>query len=64
MKKYEYKTQVVNTTKNMETDVSEIDRVLNEMGQKGWELIETATANMDVGFTKSIFCFFKREIID
>lgn len=64
MKKYEYQTKVVDA-KGLwggKVDVTEYDQSLNEMGQQGWELIETIASNEVLGSTRYIICTFKREV--
>ncbi|MBX3253252.1 MAG: DUF4177 domain-containing protein [Chitinophagaceae bacterium] len=67
MKRFEYKTVVIERKKSMfkigvNFNLDEIDKVLNEMGNKGWELVTVEDKNEGYGDTKSFFYTFKREI--
>ena len=62
MKKFEYKTIIVNT----DWEYDGIDDTFNTLGKKGWELVTAASDNTmdDDGdtYTESIWYTFKREI--
>lgn len=63
MKKFEYKTIVVDTDFD---GIVYLDQELYELGEKGWELVTAATVNCmdDDGdtYTKYIWYTLKREI--
>lgn len=61
---FEYKTITIlpkGTWKN-KFDTIEIDKILNEMGQEGWELISLEDKNFGYGATECFYYTFKREI--
>ena len=64
MKKFEYKTVLVDTDWEYEHD--SIDETFNTLGEKGWELVTAATDNAMDGdgdtYTRYIWYTFKREI--
>ena len=65
MKKFEYKTLEFHAedrkfTKMMNVDTNEIENELNELGNEGWELINSIDYNVN-GFTVKVVLFFKRE---
>ena len=65
MKKYEYKTQVIDA-KGLwggKINVGEFNNSLNEMGRDGWELVGTTASNEAAGRTASFICVFKRELL-
>jgi len=49
--KFEYKSQTIS--------FRSLTRILNELGQEGWELIDMEKNNYDNGR----FCLFKRKLI-
>lgn len=65
MKRFEYKTLEINPHKQRwvipEFNVTEIDKILNEMGRQGWELVSVEDRNVGYGTTGSFFYTFKRE---
>ena len=65
MKKYEYKTQVIEAQGlwGGKINVGEFNNSLNEMGRDGWELVGTTASNEAAGRTASIICVFKRELL-
>lgn len=65
MKKYEYKTTVIDAKGFLggKIDATEFNQSLNEMGQEGWELVETTSSNQSYGSTRYIICVFKRELM-
>ena len=65
MKRYEYKTQVIDA-KGLwggKIDVDEFNSALNELGRDGWELVGTTASNEAYGRTAGIICVFKRETL-
>ena len=66
MKKYEYQTKTIDSTKFAFTgdilDLSDFEQTLNNMGSEGWELMEMVSANSESGKTRDVVCVFKREI--
>jgi len=63
MKKFEYKTQVIDTKgfSGGKIDEEELDSILNAMGRQGWELVRTETTSLTQGATRCILFVFKRE---
>jgi hypothetical protein len=64
MKRFEYKTVEIKPkgTWQLKFDVVEIDKILNEMGSQGWELVAVEDRNVGYGHTGNFFYTFKREI--
>lgn len=63
MKKLEYKTIEVQTSGFMtQINVEETDKILNETGQEGWELVSTVPCTIGGGTTR-LYYTFKREIV-
>lgn len=65
MKKYEYKTVEFEAddsklSKSMHIDSTEIEQILNNLGEKGWELVNSIDYALN-GFTRKVILFFKRE---
>lgn len=63
MKRFEYKTIEVKPTGTwqLKFDTAEIDKILNELGKQGWELV--AVESRDMGGTVYGFHYtFKREM--
>jgi len=63
MKRFEYKTIEIKPTGTWtwKFDIVEIDKILNDMGSQGWELI--VMESRDMGGTAHGFHYtFKREI--
>ena len=64
MKKWEYKTVLVCGMNffamRKKLDVYKIDKVLNKMGEEGWELVTSKTASQGWGVQDGILCIFKR----
>lgn len=63
MKRFEYKTIEVKPTGTWTSkfDIVEIDKILNEMGSQGWELVTTESRDMS-GTAYGFHYTFKREI--
>lgn len=63
MKRFEYKTIEVKPkgTWTSKFDIVEIDKILNEMGSQGWELVTTESRDMS-GTAYGFHYTFKREI--
>ena len=66
MKKYEYKTIIVEPKGFFggKINADEFNRVLNDMGSNGWELVEAIASNQDLGSTALIICVFKHENVN
>ncbi len=64
MKKYEYKTQVIDAKGLFggKIDAGDFNNSLNDAGRDGWELVGTTASNEAYGRTASIICVFKREL--
>jgi len=64
MIRWEYKTVSVPTHGWMGGIVKaeELDAILNQFGQEGWELVSALDTNMDRGQTRFIVAIFKRQI--
>lgn len=62
MKRFEYKTIEIKRkgTWNPQFDLVEIDKMLNEMGRQGWELVDVISRSMG-GTPYGFFYTFKRE---
>ena len=65
MKKYEYKTLEFEAndslmSKSMHLDSNEVQEVINNLGEEGWELVNSIDYALN-GFTSKIILFFKRE---
>ncbi|UUV22106.1 DUF4177 domain-containing protein [Paenimyroides aestuarii] len=63
MKRFEYKTIEIKPkgTWSWKFDIVEIDKILNDMGSQGWELV--TKESLDTGGTSySFHLTFKREI--
>ncbi len=65
MKKYEYRTQVMDAKGLFggKIDVGDFNNSLNELGREGWELVGTTASNEAAGRTGSFICVFKRELM-
>lgn len=63
MKKFEYKTIKIEPTGFWGTilDVEEIDKILNEWGRQGWELVSMQDLSVS-GSSWTFHYIFKREI--
>lgn len=62
---FEYKVIGVKSKRSLnggKFDKMEIERVLNEMGQQDWELVNISAVNKGIGETGKILAFFKRRI--
>ncbi len=60
---WEYRTEIIKATASFmggKFNSEELDAKLNEMGSKGWELVNFATANRGYGESGSIIAIFKR----
>ena len=66
MKQFEYKTLNIEPSgkwiKTVNLDATELEAQLNEMGNNGWELVNSMDHLLD-GKTIKVIMFFKREII-
>lgn len=64
MRKFEYKTIEVKPkgTWSSKFDIVEIDKILNDMGNQGWELVSMEDRNVGYGSTGCFYYTFKREI--
>lgn len=66
MKRFEYKTIEIKPEKaawkHPKFNRVEIDYILNEMGNQGWELVTMEGRNVGFGYTEFFFYTFKREI--
>ncbi len=64
MKQFEYKTLEFEPSgkwlKIIRMDASELEITLNEMGEKGWELVNSVDYASE-GLTLKVILFFKRE---
>lgn len=64
MKKFEYKTLEFKASGNwmnrIKIDSSKLEMLLNELGNEGWELINTTDYALG-GYTQKLIFFFKRE---
>ncbi|MCL2616757.1 MAG: DUF4177 domain-containing protein [Defluviitaleaceae bacterium] len=64
MKKYEYTTvRVFPKGLVSKVDTDELEAMLNEMGQEGWQLAGTPTDRYSSGTIHYIICVFMREIV-
>ena len=64
MEKYEYKI-VTYDTKGFfggTVEISPIEKELNLLGDRGWEMVSCTTTNQSYGASKSLVCIFKRRI--
>ncbi len=63
MPKYEYYLFSCDFTGtfNGKVDIEHLQEEMNELGQNGWELVNSNETNKN-GYTKSILFIFKREI--
>lgn len=63
-KKFEYKTLEIRPTGTWKSkfDIVEIDKILNDFGQEGWELVSMEDKNFGYGTTECFYYTFKREI--
>jgi hypothetical protein len=64
MKKYEYKTFEFNSIHgimSLELNSKELDKILNNYGQDGWELV-SASPIINNGITRRIYYTMKRII--
>ncbi|SFN51078.1 protein of unknown function [Paenimyroides ummariense] len=63
MKRFEYKTIEIKPkgTWTWKFDIVEIDKILNDMGSQGWELVTTESRDMS-GTAYGFHYTFKREI--
>ncbi|MCL1866596.1 MAG: DUF4177 domain-containing protein [Oscillospiraceae bacterium] len=64
MKKFEYVTVTIATGGLFggKVDADNFNQKLNNMGNQGWELINSISSNEAYGSTKYIVCIFKREL--
>lgn len=65
MKKFEYKTLEFQAddskfTKSMSVESNEIETILNDLGEEGWELVNSIDYVVN-GFTTKVILFFKKE---
>ena len=42
-------------------DTAEVDQILNELGEDGWELVAAVDTAHTAG-TKAVFCMLKRQV--
>jgi len=64
VKKFEYfvnEIHVKATFASRKLEVEKFNQSLNELGNKGWELVDKITLG-ELGGTDKIICVFKREI--
>lgn len=64
MKKYEYKSITIESRFRDQGEIDAMDKVLNDSGEKGWELVSTtslANSTWDEGKTTAILMTFRRE---
>ena len=65
MKKFEYKTIEFEPRgkffQSIKMDSSALENQLNEMGIKGWELVNSTDYSIQ-GYIQKVIMFFKREI--
>ena len=65
MKKFEYKTIFMDVSKfykwtgKVDFKSEEMETVLNDLGNEGWELVSTDSSNQ-MGTTQGVYLFFKR----
>lgn len=64
MKRFEYKTVQVKPKGawGAKFDIDEINKMLNEMGSQGWELLFIEQQKINYGNTACFLYTFKREI--
>lgn len=64
MKRFEYKTIEIKPkgTWTWKFDTVEIDKILNDMGNQGWELVTMEGKDYGGAGTYSFYYTFKREI--
>lgn len=63
MKRFEYKVFMTDAKGvwGGKVDVEEYERMLNALGNEGWEMIESTASNQSYGSTRYILTVFKRE---
>ncbi len=65
MKKFEYKTLEIDPEgkwiKRINIESSDLETHLNELGNDGWELVNSIDYAIE-GYTQKILLFFKKEI--
>lgn len=64
MTKFEYKTHVIKLSHNMfssEIDADEVEKIMNDLGQLGWELMGNLN-NISNNGTNQVILIFKRAI--
>ena len=63
MQKWEYKTVKVETEGWLGgvVDVQGLDKLLNQLGQHGWNLVSVFDTNMLEGTSREVVAVFKRE---
>lgn len=59
MKKFEYITRSSNDTKK-----DSLNNMLNEMGEKGWQLVYIDILDIPIYSNRDYTCYFMREIIE
>lgn len=64
MQKWEYRTVKMNAKGFLGgvLDTNEFDRLLNQLGQQGWNLVSTFDTNMVEGTSREFVAVFKREL--
>ena len=65
MKKFEYKTIEFEPSgkfiQRIKMDTSDLENQLNELGNDGWELVNSTDYSLQ-GYTQKVIMFFKREV--
>ena len=66
MDKFEYKTYTydIEGFNGDNTKNKAFQETLNQLGRKGWELVNSVTSSTVGGEQQSIVCIFKRSLID
>jgi len=61
-KKWEYKSMLISGHGiwGARIDCAKIDKILNKLGEEGWELVASKIATPEWGVHKGILCVFKR----
>lgn len=64
MKKFEYKTlefEASGIIRPININSKKLEKILNEMGEEGWEMIHPVDYATHYGTTEKVILFFKRE---
>ena len=66
MTQWEYKTIKLSTTGFLGgvLDMQAFDRMLNDLGDDGWELVSSFDTNQSGGVTRDVIAIFKRPAPD